>query len=307
MLFYKRRILAAKIETTSGTPIALGNADAAMNVFNLVANPTAEFIQRQQQGAFGQVAGVIGLETGQFTFSTEIHDAAAGAAPAWLQTLFAGCGLTYSAGVFSLRSEAPGTNVKTLTLGCYVDGVYKQISGAAGTFVINAPTGQRAMIDWTFMGRWATPTDVALLTPTYPTKRPIMAKSGVVSIASFNPCFSNFTLDIGNVVTARPCLGGVGGLASYVVTDRNITGTMDPESKIVATNPVYTQWATSVEQALSVRLQNADTTVTIAAPKFQITNAQEGDREGLQIDTITYQCNVDAAPNDELTITFDEV
>lgn len=303
---YTKRILAAKIETTSGNSIALGNADAAMNVFNLTANQTAEFIARKAQGSYGQIAGVVGLQTGVFSFSTELTGDGAGGAPAWLQTLMAACGLTYTAGVFALRSEAPGTNVKTLTLGAYIDGVYKQIAGAAGTFTLDAPTGGRVMFNWTFSGRWTTPTDVALLTPTYPTRRPIMARAGVVTIGSFAPCFSTFSLDLGNVVTPRPCLVAAGGLASFVVTDRNITGTIDPESKLVATNPVYTQWINSTEQAFSIRFADADDRVTIEAPAFQIANAQEGDRSGIQIDTISYQLNTGGTPNAEMTITFDE-
>jgi len=126
---YRKRVLGAKIETTPGTAISLSGSDAAMNVFNLVANPTAASEQRMGQGAFGQLASVVGLQTGQFTFMTELYGSS-GAAPSWLQTLFAGCGVSYSAGVFSPKSEMPGSNVKTLTLGAYTNGVYKQIAGA---------------------------------------------------------------------------------------------------------------------------------------------------------------------------------
>ncbi len=305
-MLYRKRILAAKIETTVGTPIALGGADAAMNVFNLVANPTATNEQRMGQGAFGQLYSVVGMQTGQFSFQTEIYGST-GAAPAWLQTLFAGCGVTYSAGVFSPRSEAPGANVKTLTLGAYTDGVYKQISGAAGTVTMAAPAGGRLLLDWTFQGRWTTPTNVSLPTPTYPTNLPAMAKAGTLTVGSWSPCISNLTLDLGNVVTARPCLGSVGGVHSFLVTDRMPVGTIDPISTLVDANPLYTQWINSTEQAFSYAVETNDTLITFAAPKFQISNAQEGDRSGQQIDTVTYQFNRGNAGDSEFTITFAEI
>jgi len=304
-MLYKKRILAAKVETTIGTPIALSGTDAAMNVFNLVANPTAPSEQRPGQGSFGQRYSVVGMQTGQFTFQTELYGVT-GAAPAWLQTLFAGCGVTYSTGVFSPRSEAPGSNVKTLTLGAYTDGVYKQIAGAMGTVSMTAPTGGRVLLNWTFMGRWTTPTDVALVTPTYPTTAPAMAKAGAVSIGSWEPCISNFTMDLGNVVSPRPCLISAGGLHSYIVADRTPIGTIDPEAVLVATNATYGQWLNSTEQAFSYELEAGDTTITIAAPSFQFTNVQEGDRGGIQMDTVTYQMNRIAADSD-FTITFAEV
>ena len=40
-------------------------------------------------------------------------------------------------------------------------------------------------------------------------------------------------------------------------------------------------------------------------PKFQVTNIQANERDGMLIDTITYQANRSvAAGNDELTIAF---
>lgn len=306
-MLYRKRVLAAKVETTVGTAISVSGTDAAMNVFNLVANPTATSEQRMGQGAFGQLSSVVGLQTGQFTFLTEITDDGSGGAPAWLQTLLAGCGVTYSTGVFSPRSEAPGSNVKTLTLGAFVDGVYKQIAGAVGTVSLAAPVGQRVMLSWTFQGRWTAPTDVALATPTYPTLPPLMAKGGSVTIGSWTPCFSNFTLDLGNVVSPRPCLTALGGLHSFIVTDRMTVGTIDPESTLVATNPLYTQWINSTEQVLDLVFEGDGYNVTIDAAKFQVSNAQEGDRGGQQIDTVTYQLNRGNAGNDEFTITFAEV
>jgi hypothetical protein len=303
---YRKRVLAAKIETTPGTAIAVSGTDAAMNVFNLVANPTAASEQRMGQGAFGQLASVVGLQTGQFTFQTEIYGSS-GAAPSWLQTLFAGCGVSYSAGVFSPKSEMPGSNVKTLTLGAYTNGVYKQIAGAMGNVTLTVPAGGRVMLNWTFQGRWTTPTDVTIVAPTYPTPLPTMAKSvTTITVGSWTPRITNLTFDLGNVVVPRPGINSSGGLHSYLVTDRFPTGTLDPESTLVATNPVYSHWQASTEQVFELTLESStgDTTISLDIPKFQVSNAQEGDRSGIQFDTVTYQANRGNTGNDEFTLTF---
>ena len=78
---------------------------------------------------------------------------------------------------------------------------------------------------------------------------------------------------------------------------------MNPESKLVATDDVFGDWLSGEEQALSIVVSDSDDTITISAPKLQYNNAQEGDREGIEIDDITFQCNPSSG-DDELTIAF---
>ena len=81
---------------------------------------------------------------------------------------------------------------------------------------------------------------------------------------------------------------------------------MDAQSRLVATEDVYGEWLTGTEQALSLVVADDNDTITIAAPKLQRNNIQEGDREGVQIDNITFQLNKSAAAgDDEFTIDFD--
>lgn len=302
-LVSKVRVLAAKIETTPGTAVSLSGSDAVFNVFDPVINPTAPFTTRTGQGAFGSIKGVVGETTGQVTFKTELYGDGAGGVPTWASTLFPACGLVNSGGTFSLRSEAPGASVKTLTIGCYEQGRLKMLRGAVGSFVMTIKPGQLITLDWTFMGAWVTPTDAAILTPTHNTQLPMRAASGLTTIGSFSPCYSQMTLDLGNVMTPRTCIGQDGGVHSYMITDRSIVGTLDPESKLVATEAPYTDWYDSTERALEIVITDSDDEITFAAPKLQFSNVQEGDRSGLMIDTINYQLNR-TSNNDELTISF---
>jgi hypothetical protein len=132
-LLKKKRVLAAKIESTPGTAESLSASDAVFNVYDATIQPSIEFDNRDAQGGFSPLYGTLGAYGGTCTFTTEIvgdDDPF----PDWVTTFLPACGLVESTGVFLPVDEAPGTNVKTLTIGLYEDGLFKSIRGAAGTW-----------------------------------------------------------------------------------------------------------------------------------------------------------------------------
>ena len=56
----------------------------------------------------------------------------------------------------------------TATLGAYLAGRFKSISGAMGKFTLNAENGKPGLFDWEFDGCWIAPSSVALIAPAYP-------------------------------------------------------------------------------------------------------------------------------------------
>jgi hypothetical protein len=303
-LLARKRVVACKVETTPGTAIALSASDAVFNVFDATIQPTIEFVSRMGQAAFGSITGSVGQASGTLTFRTELFGDGAAGVPSWASTLLPACGFTNSAGTFSPKSEAPGSNVKTLTMGLYEDGVFKSIRGAVGNCVITIVPGKPVDLNWTFTGAWVTPTDVAILAPTYPTLLPMRAAAASITIGAVTPCFSSMTIDFGNVITPRTCAVSANGLHSFIITNRMPVGTIDPESKLVATYAPYSDWITPVERVLTAVLVDSTDEITFTGSKFQLTNVQEAEREGLQTDTLTYQLNRGNSGNDELTIAF---
>jgi hypothetical protein len=69
----KRRVTAAKVETTIGTAIALANADGNENFYNTKIVPNVTVEERPGQGGFGRLGGVPGARTGTATFRTYIY------------------------------------------------------------------------------------------------------------------------------------------------------------------------------------------------------------------------------------------
>jgi hypothetical protein len=300
----KVKLLACKTEGTVGTYETLTAAEAVYNAFDANFATGAEVMARGGQGALGQLAAQIALKTGVVTFRTELYGDGAGGVPAWASVLLPAVGFTNDSGTFRLKSEMPGSNVKTLSMSTYEGpGLRRSIRGAVGDLSIVVMPGKFVDFNWTFTGAYAGTFDTAILEPTHPTTAPLRAASGTTTIGGVAACYSQMTVNLGNVIAPRPCITATDGLHSFAITDRNINGTLDPESRLIATAPVYTDWGSMTERALSMTIADGDDIVTMAAPKFQIINPQPGDRGGLLIDTLNFQCNR-TANNDEFTIAF---
>lgn len=304
----RKRVLAAKIESTSGTAESLTASDALFNIYDAMMQPNIEMIQRPSQGAFSQNPAVPGAYLATCTFRTDYTGNGAAASAAWADTFFPACGFTETTDTFAPVSEPPGSNVKTLTIGLYTDGVFKSMRGCSGNFRIAYITGQPIFVEFTFQGVWVDPSDVALISPSYPTIKPIRAANATFTVGgSAYPCIESMVVESGNTLFPRECAtqSDGSGLHSVIITDRLPIITMTPESDLVANEDEYGDWLDMTEAALVYSVTDGTDTVLTSAPKMQRTNVQESDRNGQQTDEVTWQCNKSAAGgDDELTIDF---
>lgn len=302
----RKRVLAAKIETTPGTAESLTASEAAFNVYNIIAQQEIDMDSREAQGGFGMHSSLAAGRKGRITFSVDASWDGTATEPSWADTFLPACGWVKSSQVYTPRTEVPGANVKTLTLAIYQDGMRKILSGAAGTFRMVCPTGKVAYFEFDFMGIWNPPTDVAILTPTYPTDRGLRYASSTTTYNSVALCLENLTLDSGNTITMKECASNVYGYDYALITNRVVTVTGNPESKLVATQDRFGLHIANTEAVLTWDLDGpTNAALTVSAPKAQIVDIKEGDRNGLVIDDITWQCNRNASSIDqEASITF---
>jgi len=307
MILTKKRVFASKIETTAGTAVSLTATDATINIFDAKIVPTIEMENRQGQGSFGKLASVASARTGRATFKTEITGDGSGGVPAWASRFLPACGWVEDTQVFSPKSEGPGSNVKTLTLATYENGLYRQLHGAMGTFVVTGTAGKISYIEWTFDGIYSEPSDVAILTPTYLTQPPFRFVAETLTLGAWTPKLNEVKIDAGNSVVMREDASKSAGVISAIITDRTPTGSLDPEAELVATVNHATKWLAvpGTLEALTIELDNGTDRLTIAAPKCQRMKVESGDRNGNQTDAIDFQCCKSAdAGDDELTFTF---
>jgi hypothetical protein len=306
-LLRRRAVFAAKVEGTIGTAESLTGAEGAFNARDFTIQPNVPITRREGQGGFNYLPGIAEGMQGTCTVTMDLaYDGTT--VPTWASVLLPACGWVQSTGVFSPLSEGPGSNVKTITIGHYKDGKRALLSGAMGTFKIMAPTGKMASIEFTFTGKYSTnETDTALIAPTYPTALPLRVAAGALTWNSVALCTSNVEVDAGNSVIMRECMNATdrSGFISAIVTNRQPVITADPESVLVATQDRDALWLTSSPQAFSMQIGATGTSITIAAPKAQLENKQQGNRNDMLTDDLTWLATAGSSADTELTITFD--
>jgi len=306
-LLRRRSVFAAKTETVAGTAVALAAADGAYNARDFMIQPVVAMTRREGQGGFNFYPSIPEALSGTCTV---VHDLAYDglAIPTWASVLLPACGWVATGGVFSPVSQGPGSGgVKTLTIGHYKDGKLAQISGAMGTFVITFETGKVAYITFTFTGKYSIKeTDVALIAPVYPTTLPMRFAQGAFTYNAFPLCTAVAAVDAGNTVIMRECVNATdpSGYVSAVVTNRAPIITADPESVLVAQQDRSGIWLASTPNPLSIMVGTAAASITVAAPKAQIENKQQGNRSDLMVDDLTFLATAGPTPDSELTITF---
>ena len=307
-LIRRRSVFAAKIETTVGTAESLTAAEGVFNAMDFSIQPNVPFTRREGQGGFNYLPSVAEGMQGTCTVKIECSTSGSGL-PNWASVLLPACGFVETSQVFSPVTAGPGTSgVKTITIGHYKDGKRALLSGAMGTFRIVAETGKVAFFEFTFTGKYSTnETDTALIAPTYPTDLPLRFAQGALTWNSVALCTSSVEVDAGNSVQMRECVNASdrSGFVSAIVTDRAPVITADPESVLVATQDRDALWLTSSAQAFSMQIGQTGTgVITIAAPKAQLENKQQGDRNGMMTDDLTWLCTRGSGADTELTITF---
>jgi len=306
-LLRRNAVFAAKVETTPGTAESLTAAEGVFNARDFIIQPSIAMTRREGQGGFNYLPSI---PEGMMGTCTIVHDLTYNGTdiPTWASVLLPACGWVDSAGTFSPKTEAPGANVKTLTIGHYKDGKRAILSGAMGTFTITCPTGKVAYITFTFTGKYSSnETDTALIAPTYPTATPLRFAAGALTWNSVALCSSVVTVDAGNSVIMRECVNASdrSGYATALITNRAPVITADIESVSVATQDRDAKWLTWTPEAFSMQIGTTGAAITVAAPKAQLENKQQGNRSDMLIDDVTWFATAGSSVDSELTIAFD--
>lgn len=307
MALLKRvRVMAAAVETTAGTAESLDAGDGSFTAWDILPQASIPVEEREGQGSFNYLAGVPGGRTGTVAFKTDIAWDGTATLPTWATVLLAGCGWVNASGTVTPRSEAPGSNVKTLTIGVYENGMLKTLAGCMGSFRIVCPTGRNVFIEWSFTGVWQAPTDTAIIAPTYPTASAIRYATAPTTWNSVNLAVEQVTFDSGNEVILKESPATAAGFSHAIVTSRRPMISCNPEAVLVATLDVYGAWLAQTEAAFSCTLDTpSNSALVISAPKAQIVNVQESDRGKVQIHDLEFSCNKNGtAADQELSLVF---
>jgi hypothetical protein len=304
-LLQERRLMAFKIETTTGTAISLGDSDGTTPVIisGPPIQPDIEFNERQSFGAsLSPIKGTMGPHGCSINFTTEVMGLGSSGVPAW-STLLAAAGMTNSVGTYSTPSPPDST---TLTVGSYEDGWQFLAAGCKFNGVMKGAAGKVVTVDWSGRGCWQAPSAVALLDPTYTTVIPPVLESATFTIGGTTYRISDFELDIGAAVSMRQDITAATGYRSGWTTNRRPIFRCSPERVAAGTKNWFTDMTSLTTAALNLVIgASANNIITIAAPAMQLISVQGGERDGLAVDTLEFQLirSVNDG-NDELTVAF---
>jgi hypothetical protein len=311
-LLQRYRVFAAKTEATSGTAETLTSAESGYEAYDILAQQGIGMQEREAEAGFGRRSSITDGYQGTIAFKTDVNWDGTSTLPKWATVLLPACGVVNNSGLFTPRTEVPGSNVKTVTLGCYVgsgtSSVLKLLRGCAGTFKLVCPTGKAAYIEWNFTGIWQAPTAATFITSGELDGTNLRYANGATTWDSVALCLENITLDVGNEVVLRECATTVSGYHAAMVVDRVPKVTGNPEAKLIATQDRYGQFLAMTEASLVWEIKGPSTSkIVITAPQAQILNIQEGARNKIVTDEIEWQCNRDGDDLDqEFSIEFQE-
>jgi len=299
-LIYRKRLLAAKIETTPGDAIALAAADAAVNVYDLKIVPELALEERLGQGVIDRLSSVIGEVAATVTFWVDMFGAAAD--PFWFATFLPACSMPITTHAAIAKHEAVGTNVKTLTLGVYVDGNLNTLRGCHGNVVFRFTAGKRMRAEFTFKGVWVAPSAVALLTPTHPAQTGIIFQSSALAFDAYQPQIQELTIDLGNDVVPLYDSRALDGVAYFHGGGIRPKGTLDPLASALGTKNLYTELTAGTTSALAIACGTAPNKITVAAPKVQWTKVTPDERRPNATERVEFDL-LESSGEDALTIT----
>lgn len=295
-LLNRHRVIAAKIETTPGTAIALSASDAFF-ASDPSVDPDLSFTDRSNTGSLSNLTSIVSTQKGKASFTVE----AIGGATNVLVTLLQGCGFSNTGGVLTPITDTSAQ--KTLTISLYENGRVKTIKGACGSFTVDAEDGKPATFKFDFEGVWGGVTDGAVLTLPSITLPPRFA-GATLTIGGHTPTASKLSVQVANTITVREDVTQTSGYKHAIVTDRKVTGSVDPEGELVAAWDVYGSLLADTEAALSVSWGSTGNQVSIAASHMQYTGITSGNRDGIITDEVNFGLNGTSAGNDEVTFTF---
>ena len=308
-LLLRKRLILVETESVYGTDPTPTGVDAVL-VRDLDITPqqsdvVSRDLIRPYLGASEQLLANTRVEC---TFSVELAGSgAAGTAPQYGKALQA-CGLseTVSAGV-SVTYAPVSSSFSSVTIHYNIDGVRHKVTGARGTFVLNASVGEIPTIDFTFTGIYNAPDDSALPSVTYANQAtPLIFKNGntdTFSLLGYSGCLQSVSMDLGNSIVYRELIGCE---TEVLITDRNANGAVVIEAPTIAQKD-YFQAALTDGSLGDLTFQHgtaAGNIVDFSSTRVDIGDVSYSDQDGIAMLNMPYTAIPSTAGNDEFQLVY---
>jgi hypothetical protein len=311
-LLLRKRLILIEEESTYGTDPSPTGTEAVL-VRDLSITPQQSDIVsrdliRPYLGASEQLLANTRVEC---TFSVELAGSGtAGTAPQYGKALKA-CGLSETVAAGTSVTYAPvSSSFDSVTIHYNIDGVRHKVTGARGTFSLNASVGEIPTIDFTFTGIYVAPDDSSLPSVTYANQAtPLIFKNGntdTFALLNYSGALQSISFDIGNSIVYRDL---VGGSKEVLITDRGANGSVTIEAPTLAQKDYFA--AALVDSGLGNNTNltfqhgiSAGNIVDFASTRVDIGDVSYGDQDGIAMLTIPYTAVPSTTGNDEFSLIY---
>ena len=318
----KKRVLAAAIESTSGTAETLDAADGAMLISDLKWSLDIEQVARDYMtDSLSKVQPVPGKRFGSFSFSTELRGKALAFSSSnvpeigkYLQACGFSQAIVTTAGSETVTYEptSDATAIKALTMTTYNDGRAVKLKGCRGNVSFDCNNGEFGKANFEFQGMIVSVSDATILSVDLSDEialNPPLLLGTSFSIndgtTTYSAKISALSVDMGNTVSMREDMSQTHGYFTAMVTDRNPTGKIDPELESETTYPFLGNWLDGQAAAISFSYGSTQyNKVSFAIPKATTTGVGDSDRENLAVGDLDFTLNTAGSGDDEITIVF---
>ena len=304
-----QRLLLAKAETTYGTDSTPTGTANAILVRNLEITPIqADAVERELiRGYMGNYEVLLANQRVEVTFDVEMAaSGTAGTAPKWGPIMKA-CGNSETVVANTSVTYAPiSSTFPSVVLYYYTDGVRHKVTGARGSFSINAEVGQIPTISFSMVGIYNAPDDSTNPTPTYSNQaKPVLFKNGNTTaqqLFSYAGAVQSFSFDQSNNITYREL---VGGSKEVLITDRRPGGSIVLEAVTMATQNYFTSiTGTATGNNTFQHGQTAGNRFTFSAPQTDLSSVSYSDSDGIQMLNFDYTAVPSTSGNDDYSLAL---
>lgn len=201
------------------------------------------------------------------------------------------------------------TGLETLTLYNYDrqtgggDARIRKSLGSAGTFSINLPVRGPGVASFQYRGNLISPADIT--DPGDATLTNVSALpwlNAQTYLGGAIVCPNTLTIDYGGTVVAADCPNEVYGYEQASITERAISGTINPPIELVAVRDTFTSWLNSTGVAFWTTYGAAEgTRVSLYMPNIRYGGPSDADNNGFAQENIPFTAD---APNAGLYICF---
>ena len=306
-LLTRKRVILIEAESTYGTDPTPTATDVVL-VRDLSITPqssdvVSRDVVRPFLGAFQQLLANTSVDV---TFSVELAGSgAAGTAPRYGAALKA-CGLSETVSSGTSVTYAPvSSSFSSVTIHYNTDGVRHKITGARGSFTINASVGEIPTIEFSFQGIYNAPDDSALPSVTYGNQAtPLIFKNGNTSgfqLLSHAGSLMSVSMDCGNELAYREL---VGGTKEVLLVNRSSSGSVSLEAVALSSKDFFA--AALAETTGNLQFLHgtaAGNKVQFTSSKVDIGDVNYGEQDGIQMLEIPYTL-VPSTAGDEFSLIY---